>query len=306
MIEAVLLGTGGMMPLPDRWLSALLIRVRGDLTLFDCGEGTQIAWREAGWGFRRLGAICISHTHADHIAGLPGLLHAGANADRVEPVDLFGPPGITAVVRGLRVIAPLLPYEVKIHELRGGETFTLPGGLRAACQAGEHQLPVLAYRVHLPRAPAFLPDEARRLGVPTTLWHRLQQGDSVAWASGSATPDEVLGPPRPGLSVAYVTDTRPLPELTELSRGVDLLVCEGTYGSDEDAVKARTNTHMTFREAATLARDAGARRLWITHFSPGLADPMAFASNVTDVFPDAVVGSDGLMINITFGDDDSS
>jgi ribonuclease Z len=306
MIEAVLLGTGGMMPLPDRWLSALLIRVRGELTLFDCGEGTQIAWREAGWGFRRLGAICISHTHADHIAGLPGLLHAVANADRVEPVDLFGPVGTAAVVRGLRVIAPFLPYEVRAHELQSGEKFALPGGLLAACRAGQHQLPVLGYRVDLPRGPVFLPDQARRLGVPLTLWHQLQEGESVTWEGGSATPDDVLGPARPGLSLAYVTDTRPLPPLTELARGVDLLVCEGTYGSDEDAAKARTNTHMTFREAATMARDAGAHRLWITHFSPALTDPAAFASNATDAFPSAVVGYDGLTISIAFSDDEKS
>ena len=115
------------MPLPDRWLSSLLIRVNGHLTLFDCGEGTQIAWRESGWGFRRLGAICISHTHADHIAGLPGLLHAVANAGRTEPVGIFGPAGTADVVRALRVIAPVLPYEVRVTELQGGERFSLAG-----------------------------------------------------------------------------------------------------------------------------------------------------------------------------------
>jgi ribonuclease Z len=300
MIEVALLGTGGMLPLPDRWLSALLLRSGGQLTLFDCGEGTQIAWRELGWSFRRLGAICISHTHADHIAGLPGLLHAVANAGRVEPVAIFGPAGVAATVRGLRTIAPVLPFAVKVNELKGGDDFALPGGLTGCCASGEHALPVLAYRVDLPRRPAFLPDRARELGVPLSLWHALQAGQTVSWSGRTVTASEVLGPPRPGLSVAYVTDTRPLPAIARLVAGVDLLVCEGTYGSDEDRVKARANRHMTFREAAGLAREAGVERLWITHFSPAVEDPAAFAMNASDEFPAAVIGHDGLTASIAF------
>src|SRR5215212_9474505 len=266
MIDVVLLGTGGMMPLPSRWLSSLLIRIKGSLTLFDCGEGTQIAWRNSGWGFRRLGAICISHTHADHVAGLPGLLHAVANAGRTEPIEVFGPVGTGEVVRALRVIAPVLPYEVRTTELQGGERFALPGGLVGSCKPGDHALPVLAYRVDLARGRAFLPERARALGVPITLWNRLQDGEPVSWDGGDATADVVLGPPRPGLSIAYVTDTRPVPTLPQFLESVDLLVCEGTYGSDEDLIKAERNHHMTFREAATVAKDAGAKELWITHF----------------------------------------
>lgn len=302
MIDAVLLGTGGMLPLPNRWLSSLLIRVNGYLTLFDCGEGTQIAWRQSGWGFRRLGTICISHTHADHIAGLPGLLHAVANAGRTEPVGIFGPAGTADVVSALRVIAPVLPYEIQVTELQGGEQFTVVGGLLGSCQSGDHALPVLAYRVDLVRGRAFLPDRARALGVPIDLWSQLQVGEPVSWNGGSATPDAVLGPPRPGLSLAYVTDTRPAPNLPQLLKGVDLLVCEGTYGSDEDLPKAVRNRHMTFREAAVLARDASANRLWITHFSPALEDPGGLAANATEVFPQARIGHDGVTIGLSFPD----
>lgn len=295
MIDVVLLGTGGMLPLPDRWLSSLLMRVNGAFTLFDCGEGTQIAWRQAGWSLRRLEAICVSHTHADHVAGLPGMFHAVANADRVEPIVVYGPEGTAEVVRGLRTIAPYLPYEVRVTELRSGETFPLPGGMTGSCREGKHALPVLAYRADLPRDRAFLPERAKALGVPMQRWGALQRGEAVRWeGGGSATPEEVLGPPRRGLSVAYVTDTRPLPELAEFAAGVDLLVCEGTYGRDEDAEKAVRNTHMTFREAATLAREAGVRRLWITHFSPGLDDPGSFAGNATEVVAGAVIGHDGM------------
>src|SRR5262245_47558789 len=222
MIEAVLLGTGGMLPLPNRWLSSLLVRVEGQLTLFDCGEGTQIACRAAGWGFRGLGAICVSHAHADHIAGLPGLLHTVANAGRVEPVSLFGPVGIADVVHGLRVIAPILPFELSVYELDGATTFSLPGGLVGSCAQGQHQLPVLAYRIDLHRDREFLPVRARDLQIPVELWHRLQTGNHVNWGGRVVFADQVLGPPRPGISLAYVTDTRPSSELSRLIAGVDL------------------------------------------------------------------------------------
>ena len=303
MIDLVLLGTGGMLPLPNRWLSSLLVRTNGELTLFDCGEGTQIAWRATGWGFRRLGAICVSHTHADHIAGLPGLLHAVANADRTEPIDLFGPVGTADIVRGLRGIAPVLPFSVNVTELIGGDRFVLPGGFAGICAAGEHGLPVLAYRVDLRRQPAFLPGRAEALGIPVTLWNRLQAGESVVWDGGSARPQDVRGPERRGLSVAYVTDTRPLPHLAVMVEGVDLLVCEGTYGSDDDLPKATRNQHMTFREAATLARDAGAQTLWLTHFSPALEDPASYVSNASSTFPNATIGRDGFAMSLSFSEE---
>jgi ribonuclease Z len=300
MIDAVLLGTGGMLPLPNRWLSCLAIRVAGQITLFDCGEGTQVAWRKSGWSFRRLGAICVSHTHADHIAGLPGLLHAIANAGRTEPIHVFGPEGMARVVGALRAIAPVLPYEVVLTELQAGDRFALPGGLAGSCERGEHALPVLTYRADLARSRAFQPERARALGVPLELWKWLQAGESVGWAGGAATPDEVLGPPRPGVSIAYVTDTRPVAKLSQFLEAVALLVCEGTYGSDEDLPKAVRNQHMTFREAATLAATASAQLLWLTHFSPALEDPDAFLMNARDVFPRAKVGRDGLSIGLPF------
>jgi ribonuclease Z len=292
-----------MLPLPNRWLSSLLVRTDGERTLFDCGEGTQIAWRATGWGFRRLGAICISHTHADHVAGLPGLLHAVANAGRTEPVDLYGPLGTADVVRGLQSIAPVLPFVLRVTELTDGDRFVLPGGLTGTCASGAHGLPVLAFRADLNRQPAFLPDQAEALRIPVSLWNRLQSGEAVVWEGGSARPEDVLGPERRGLSFAYITDTRPLPRLSALAEGVDLLVCEGTYGSDDDLPKAMRNEHMTFREAATLARDAGVRALWLTHFSPALEDPEAFSANATSVFPNSTVGRDGLAMSLTFFDE---
>lgn len=300
MIDIALLGTGGMMPLPRRWLSSLLVRVGGDVILFDCGEGTQVAWRATGWSFRRLSTICISHTHSDHIAGLPGLLHTVANTGRTELITIFGPVGLAEVVQGLRVIAPQLPFAVEVRELASGDTFPLPEGMRGACVAGEHALPVLAYRLDLARKRRFLADRARALGIPTNAWRTLQDGQSVSTGGRLIEADEVMGPPRPGISVAYVTDTRPTPAIANLISGVTLLVCEGTYGDDAHADKAVRNQHMTFREAATLAHQAGVQQLWITHFSPGVDNPQAFTSNARDVFPGAIIGRDGMTASLTF------
>lgn len=303
MIDVALLGTGGMMPLPHRWLSSLLMRVKGELTLFDCGEGTQIAWRETGWSMRRLGAICISHTHADHVAGLPGLLHAVANTGRTEPITIYGPQGLEVVVSGLRTIAPYLPYSLQVVELQSGQQFDLPGDLIGRCAAGKHALPVLAFRADLRRRRPFLVDRAMALGLPRDLWSALQGGSVVDWAEQRIEPGQVLGPERRGIALAFVTDTRPTPAITELVTGVDLLVSEATYGDDADGAKAIRNTHMTFREAATLARNAKVKRLWLTHFSPGLDDPAAWLANAEDVFDNTVVGSDGLVTTLNFGDE---
>ncbi|HEY8448670.1 MAG TPA: ribonuclease Z [Thermomicrobiales bacterium] len=305
MIDLLLLGTGGMMPLPDRWLSALLVRSGGDLVLFDCGEGTQIPWRRFSWGFRRLGAICLSHWHADHVAGLPGLLHTVANAGKVEPLQIFGPPGTARVVAGLREIAPVLPYPVEVQELEGGESFPLPGGLIGHALRVEHSVPCLAYRVERPRAPRFDAERAVAMGIPVQLWRRLQNGESVQWDGGSAEPEQVLGPPRPGVSFGYVTDTRPVLVLTSFLAGVELLVCEGTYGSSDDLPKAIERQHMTFAEAATIARDAGAGELWLTHFSPALENPEAFLAEAASIFPRVTIGYSGLATTLAFARDDA-
>jgi ribonuclease Z len=302
MIDLLLLGTGAMLPLPDRWLSSLLLRCDGELILFDCGEGTQISWRRFTWGFRRVAAICLSHMHADHVAGLPGVLLSLANAGREEPVAIYGPVGTAAVVAGLRTIAPHLPFEVRLTELESGARFALPGGMAGSVLAGEHELPCLAYRVDLARGRRFDVDRARALGVPQVHWRTLQHGEPVTWPGGAATPEDVLGPPRPGLAVAYVTDTRPVPVLPAFLAGVDLLVCEGTYGDFADQPKAIERGHMTFREAATLARAAGAGALWLTHFSPALADPLAFLPEATAVFPATTIGFAGLTTTLSYED----
>lgn len=305
MIDLLLLGTGAMLPLPTRWLSSLLVRCDGELVLFDCGEGTQIPWRTFGWGFRRLSAICFSHWHADHIAGLPGLLHSVANAGRTEPLAIYGPESTGSVVAGLRVIAPDLPYEINIHELSSGDSFSLPGGMWGKALAGKHRVPVLAYRVGLDRARRFEPERARSIGIPLDQWRHLQNGESVSWEGGQAVPDDVLGPERPGVSFGFATDTRPTPEMPAFFSGVDLLITEGTYGNSDDLHKAIRNKHMTYAEAATIAHGAAARALWLTHFSPAMDDPDSYLDRATTIFPETTVGYSGLTGSLRFVDEEA-
>jgi ribonuclease Z len=300
MIDICFLGTCGMMPLPGRWLSCVLVRSGSTLTLFDCGEGTQIPWKSLGWGFRQLGAICFSHMHADHIAGLPGVLFMVAHAGRTEPLDIYGPVGTGYVIDGLRRIAAELPFQINIHELRGGEHFELPGNLHASCTNAAHGIPCLAYRADLERRPAFQPEQAKALGIPVHLWSRLQRGETVEYDEYTITPDQVLGPPRRGISFAYITDTRPTRNLVDLAHDVDLLICESMYDTAEDLPLAKANAHMISTETAGIARDAGAHQLILTHFSPKIVDTTQAEKMARSVFTNTRAAKDGHVINLDF------
>ncbi len=304
MIDLLLLGNGGMMPMPNRWLSSLLVRVDGNLILFDCGEGTQIPWQTTGWGFKRLGTICLSHLHADHVAGLPGLFHAVANAGREEPVVIYGPPGTIRVVSALREIAPVLSFEIRIREVDEGELLDLPGGVSLTVLRGDHSLPCNLYRLSVDRGRRFMAAEAEAAGIPLDLWRELQAGRDVEVDGRIVEAEGFLGPPRAGLSVGFLTDTRPVPGMPTFFADVDLLVSEGTYGDSANKPKAVEKKHLTFQEAATIAREANARALWLTHFSPALLDPAAWLSEATAVFPNAILGFSGLEATLSFPEEE--
>ncbi len=300
MIDLCLLGTCGMMPMPGRWLSSALVRRGSSLILLDCGEGTQVPWKALGWGFRQLGAICLTHMHADHVLGLPGVLFMVAHAGRTEPLDIYGPRGTGYIVEGLRRVVPELPFPVRIHELRGGESFDLPGELRGSCAMASHGIPCLAYRLDLGRAPAFQPEQAQALGLPVQLWSKLQRGEIVEFNGQTISPDRVLGPPRRGISLAYITDTRPTRALSELARGVDLLVCESMYDDPADLPLAKEHAHMLAEESAGIAADAGASALVLTHFSPKIHDPSQAERAARRVFANTRAARDGMVVTLEY------
>ena len=303
MIDICMLGTVGMMPMPGRWLSCALVRSGSSLVLLDCGEGTQVPWKALGWGFRQLGAICFTHMHADHVLGLPGVLFMVSHAGRTEPLHIYGPQGMSYTLEGLqRVVPPDLPFPIYMHELRSGEQFALPGSLRASCVSAAHGVPCLAYRLELPRNREFQPERARALGLPVQLWSSLQQGESVEYNRRIYSPDSVLGPPRRGISFAFITDTRPTRPLAELARDVDLLICVRMYDDPADLLLAKANAHMLAEESAGIAAAAGAHSLLLTHFSPKIYDPSGAEKAARAVFANTRAARDGMVVTLDYAD----
>ena len=255
MLDVCLLGSGGMMPLPYRWLTSLMTRFNGSSLLIDCGEGTQIAIKEKGWSFKPIDVICFTHYHGDHISGLPGLLLTMGNADRKEPLTLIGPKGLERVVSALRVIAPELPFPIIYKEIEGAEqTFEL-NGYRLKAFRVNHNVLCYGYTMEIDRAGKFDVERAKEQEIPQKYWKHLQKGETIETENGILTPDMVLGPPRKGLKLTYTTDTRPTNSIRENAKDSDLFICEGMYGEKEKAAKAVEYKHMTFYEAAALAKE---------------------------------------------------
>ena len=305
MLDICLLGSGGMMPLPYRWLTALMVRYNGSSLLIDCGEGTQIAIKEKGWSFKPIDVICFTHYHGDHISGLPGLLLTMGNAERTEPLTLIGPKGLERVVNALRVIAPELPFPIIYKEINGNEeTFELADGYRLKAFRVNHGILCYGYTLELDRAGKFQLQKAMEQEIPKQYWSRLQKGETITDEQAVYTPDMVLGPPRKGIKLTYCTDTRPVPATVENASGSDLFICEGMYGEKDKDAKAREHKHMTFYEAAKLARDAQVGEMWLTHYSPSLTRPEEYMDDVRKIFPAAKAGKDRKSVELDFEKDE--
>ena len=303
MLDICLLGTGGMMPLPRRWLTALMTRYNGSSLLIDCGEGTQIAIKENGWSFKPIDIICFTHFHGDHISGLPGLLLSMGNADRTEPLTLIGPKGLERVVGALRVIAPELPFEIKCVEISGPEQVFEINGYRITAFRVNHNVLCYGYTIEILRQGRFSPERAKEQGIPLKFWSRLQKGQVLEEDGVVYTPDMVLGAARKGIKLTYTTDTRPVESILRNAKDSDLFICEGMYGEEDKVEKAKGYKHMTFKEAAVLARDAQVRELWLTHYSPSLVRPEEYMDKVREIFPAAYPGKDGKSIELNFEED---
>lgn len=303
MLDVCLLGTGGMMPLPYRWLTALMTRYNGSSLLIDCGEGTQVAMKKAGFSAKPIDVMCFTHYHADHISGLPGMLLTMGNAERVEPLTMIGPKGLERVVEALRTIAPELPFEIRYIEIDGPEmTIELNGYVIHAFRVN-HNVVCYGYTLEIKRAGLFNVEAAKQLPIPKNYWGRLQHGETVAYEGCTYTPDMVMGEPRKGIKLTYCTDTRPTQSLVEAAKGSDLLICEGMYAEPEKLAKAKQYKHMTFYEAARVAKDAEVGQLWLTHFSPSLIHPENYMDAVRKIYKEASLGKDGRFVELDFQED---
>ena len=299
MLDVCLLGCGGMLPLPERHLTALSVRLNGHRLLIDCGEGTQVAMHRFGVGFKSLDMILLTHLHTDHTAGLPGLLLTVGNAGRTDPLTVWGPPGTGALIEGVKTLAPEIRFPIRV--LEGTDPFPFCGAVITPFPC-LHRVPCRGYSLVLPRAGEFRPEQAKALGVPPPLWRTLQKGMSVTCGDRTVAPEEVLGPPRKGIKLCYCTDTRPTPHIAEALTGADLAVLEGMYTDPADQPNAEEKRHMMMREAAVLAGKAGVKQLWLTHLSPKVTDPVTLPEEVRSLFPRTELGFDGKSTELNFSE----
>lgn len=300
MLDVCLLGTGGMMPLPYRYLTSMMARYNGQSILIDCGEGTQIAMKEKGWSPKPIDIMCFTHYHADHISGLPGMLLTMGNAERTSPLLMIGPKGLERVVNSLRVIAPELPFPIVFKEITQDEEHFQFEGFHIDAFKVCHNVICYGYRISVERNGKFQVDRAKEQNIPVACWNRLQHGESVEYEGCFYTPDMVMGEDRRGISVTYCTDTRPTPLIDKYAADTDLLILEGMYGEREKLAKAKEHRHMMFEEAATIAAKADPKELWLTHYSPSLTRPEEYMRDVKKIFPRAHAARDGKTVELCF------
>lgn len=269
MVEVFLPGTGGVMPLKNRHLACCWMEHNGRALLIDCGEGTQVALNKCGRRLSRLKTIFFTHFHADHIAGLPGLLLSLGNYGKTDELMVAGPPGLRETVKSLLAIAPQLPFPIRLMELEGAEKFE-SCGYQISSLVLQHGIPCLAYCLILRRKPVFNPEKARKRNVPREFFKLLHEGECVTNTEGERiSPDMVLDGMRPPIKICYITDTRPVKEMDAFAKDADLLISEGMYG----VVNPEDKKHMCIPESIRLAENARVEKLWVTHYSPSFQQP---------------------------------
>ncbi len=307
-MEAFVLGCGGMMPLPYRHLTSVLLRRDGDLFLFDGGEGTQVSLRRLNLKWKKINAIFVSHTHADHVTGLPGILMLSAQVDRTEPLYIFGPPKIAEYIETSRKVLDIyINYPIVVKEIEAPCVVYEGEGFYVRAFPLEHTKTCVGYTLEeLDRPGEFNPDEAQKLNVPRgPLWGKLQKGESVLNADGiEIKPEQVVGKNRSGRKFSFVTDTKYLPSISREVMGSDLLICEGMF-ADDCADQAAEKKHMTARQAATIAHDANVKKMAMIHYSPRYTDNdlTLLLDQARSVFKESYLTKDRMHFEILYDDE---
>ena len=308
-MEAFVLGTGGTMPLPSRHLTSVLLRREGDLFLFDCGEGTQVSLRRLNLRWKKISAIFISHTHADHVTGLPGMIMLSSQVERDEPLHIIGPPKIADFVESSRdVLEMYVNYEIVVQEIADPRVTQVVYQGEGFCVRSvplSHSRTCVGYVFEEdPRPGLFHPERAVEAEIPRgPLWGELQRGNTVILDDGrSVDPSEVVGPSRRGRKFSYITDTLPLTTIAPEVADSDLLICEGMF---EHALRetAHSKRHMTAVEAAQIAAEAGGvKQLGLIHYSPRYTerDLKLLLTEAREVFPQTFLSRDRQSIQIPY------
>ncbi len=304
-MSVIFLGTAASIPTPQRGLPAIAIRRKGELILFDCGEGTQRQMIQAGVGFHRKTKVFVTHMHGDHLLGLPGLFQTMSLLDRERKLEIYGPPGIKAFVEAIKqTVQFTLTFPIEVHETEKAGLVCREKEYEVHAIWADHVIPSLAYAlVEKPRPGRFYPEKAKALGVPEgPLWSKLQRGSSVELPNGRVVkPEEVMGSPRPGRKIVYTGDTRPSKGLVKLAENADLLIHEATF-DDELAEKAREDGHSTASQAAETAKKAKAKRLVLIHVSSRYKESDLLLEQARKTFPNVDVADDFMKIDLPLSD----
>ncbi|MBR6193665.1 MAG: ribonuclease Z [Treponema sp.] len=306
-MEAFILGCGGMMPLPYRHCTSVLLRRDGDLFLFDGGEGTQVSLKRLNLKWKKINAIFVSHTHADHVTGLPGILMLSSQVDRTEPLYIYGPPKIKEYIEtSRRVLDMYINYPIEVHEITAPCVVYGGDGFYVRAFPLEHTKTCVGYTLEeLDRPGEFNPDAAVAMKVPRgPLWGKLQKGETVVNEEGNEVkPSDVMGGARSGRKFSFVTDTMYIPSIAKEVKGSDLLICEGMF-ADDCADQAKQKKHMTARQAGIIARDAAVKRMALIHYSPRYTDREleTLLVQAREVYPNAELSRDRKRFEIPYVD----
>lgn len=304
--EVFSLGTSGMMPLPGRFLTSALVRREGELFLFDCGEGTQVSLKMLNLRWKQISSIFISHMHADHVTGLPGLLMLSSQVDRTEPLTIYGPARLADYIESSRKILDMyINYEIRCIPVEPG-VIAECDEYHINCFPLKHTKRCFGYSiVEKERPGAFSVERALELRVPKgPLWGKLQRGEDVMNSEGVVIhPSDVLGEKRSGRKFSFVTDTMYFPEIADYVYGSDILFCEAMFSDDLEA-DAREKKHMTARQAAMCARDGEVGMLCLQHYSPRYSDRelKILGEEAKAIFPSTVLTRDRMSFDIPLKD----
>ncbi|MDO5563627.1 MAG: ribonuclease Z [Eubacteriales bacterium] len=304
MLDVTLLGTGGMMPLPNRHLTSLLVRLDGSSLLIDCGEGTQIALAKANLSPNPIDIILITHFHADHISGLIGLLLSMGNSDRREKITIVGPKDIEKVVSSLRIIAPQLPFKIEYIELKNEKGILNIGKYNIEYFKLKHKITCYGYSILVPRLPEFQLEKAKENNIPLKYWNKLQHGEIIYDKENEKTykPSDVMGEEREGLKLTYLTDTRPVKIIEEMAKNANLFICEGMYGESDKDDNAKEYMHMTMKEAIKIGVKINPKEMWLTHYSPSEMKPQKYLEEFRRTLPQLFIPKDGWHKELKFED----
>jgi len=300
-LNVIFLGTAGSTPTPERSLPAIAIKRKGEIILFDCGEGVQRQMIKAKLSFHRKMKVFITHMHGDHVLGLPGLIQSMSLFDRKRKLEVYGPEGIREFIEAInKTVQFTLTFPVEVSEIKRSGIICKENEYEVLAVEADHVIPSFAFAlVEKPRPGKFYPEEAKKLGIPEgPLWSKLQKGQSVKLPNGRIVePSQVVGPPRPGRKIVYSGDSRPCRSIVKLAEKADLLIHDSTL-DDELAEKAYEDGHSTPSQAAETAKKAKVKMLVLTHVSARYKTTDKLLQQAKKIFPNVAVAEDFMKIDI--------